>query len=402
MQFDKLKNRVLNYPITGAKIYYPSFMALYVISFLKLTTYADFVSANWLSRASYLFVGLLLVKIYLFDDFKLDQFLINTLLLALALVTWRKSHAFDIVICAALILGARGINFQVVMDWFFKIGLLMLLYTIISSQTGVIKDLTYLRSGVTRHALGINYPTDFGAHVLYLVLAYCYLRFTKLTWKAYSGMAIIALILMVVTQARLDVYAILLTIGVVKMAQVARQRPGINRQISTFFWIMPILLSYLAVTAAYFYSASNHLFALVNRALSERLRLSHQALDRYGIHLFGNRVTEYGFGGSSGYKVFNQIGMGKDYFFIDSSLLRLFIIYGLVAAVLIIGVLTVISLRSILGGDYRLAAIIVIVAISSLIEPHLLDLAYNPFLIALLATGIINHQAPSKQTEVSL
>lgn len=400
MQFDKLKERIIDYPITGVKIYYLSFLALYLISFFKLTTYADFISQNWLSRFSYLFVGLLLVKIYFFDDLHIGSFVKNTLFVGLALVTWRKTHAFDIVVCATLILGAKGVNFNVVMNWFFKIGVMMIIFTIISSQIGLIRDLKYLRAGVTRHSLGVNYPTDFGAHILYLILAYCYLYFRKLSWRSNCVMASVALVLMLVTQARLDVYAIIFTIVVMKVAQVAQYRNGFCRKITTFFWMLPILLGYITVTVSYFYQSSNHIFELANRALSQRLRLSHLAIERYGIHLLGNRVTEYGFGGSNGYHVFNKIGMGEGYFYIDSSLLRLFVIYGFLVAVIIIWVMTVISLRSIVTREYRLAGIMVIVTISSLIEPHLLDLAFNPFLIALLATKSISYKTTT--TEVSL
>ena len=50
-------------------------------------------------------------------------------------------------------------------------------------------------------------------------------------------------------------------------------------------------------------------------------------------------------------------------------------------------VMTVISLHSIRVQNYLLAAIMLMVAVSCVIEQHLLDISFNPFLIALLADG---------------
>ena len=47
---------------------------------------------------------------------------------------------------------------------------------------GIIENLSYAQPGrMTRMAFGIGYPTDFGAHVLFLLLCYFYLRRKKNT-----------------------------------------------------------------------------------------------------------------------------------------------------------------------------------------------------------------------------
>lgn len=388
MQFNTLKEKILNSSINGVLLFYFAFLALYISSFIKLTTYADFVSPNVISRASYLVVGLLLLKIYFFDQFTLKRFLINTLLLLLAVLVWRKTHAIDILIYTALILGARNVNFHALIEWFFKIGIIMMAFVIISSQVGIIKDLVYLRDGFSRHALGVNYPTDFGAHVFYLILAYCYLYFKKLNWKSYFVLIVLDIILMLVTQARLDVIAILLTILVMKIAQSAYKGNYTSKVIASFYWGVPVIMAYVTAIAAYFYRSSNHIFHLFNKIFSQRLRLSHLAIEKYGFHPFGNLVVEHGFGGSKGFHSFYTTAMGKQYFYIDSSFMRLLIIYGIVIGIFFITVMTIISLHSILNKEYCLAAIILMISVSCLIEPHLLDISFNPFLIALLASNV--------------
>ena len=201
--------------ITGENIYYFAFLYYSILSFLRFTTFAPTISANWMIRLSYLSVLLLLIKIYAFDRQSVKSFFINTLILALALISWRHAHAVDILAYTLFILGARNVNFRIIINWFFKLGIIMFILTIIYSQIGVIKDLVYVRGHNLRHAMGIVYPTDFAAHVFYLILAYCYLNFKKLNWISYLGIIVVACITYTITQARLDVLLSLLTIPII-------------------------------------------------------------------------------------------------------------------------------------------------------------------------------------------
>ncbi|WP_301876367.1 hypothetical protein [Limosilactobacillus oris] len=401
MGFNDLKNKIVNYPVDGNQIFFVSFLALYVGSFIKFTTFSDYISPNLISRCLYLIVGLLIIKIYFFDELNLKIFLLDSLALLIAFAVWRRTHAFDIVICTALILGARNIDFRFLMEYFFKVGTIILVFVILSSQLGIIKDLMYVRHGFTRHALGINYPTDFGAHVLYLVLAYCYLHFKQLNWKSYFSLFIIGVLLMLVTQARLDVAAIFLAIPVMFVAQRAYEHRDRFIQLASFYWTFPVLLAYISLTAAYFYTASNKIFYSLNKLFSDRLRLSHMATSKYDFRMLGNFVLENGFGGSKGFKLFTGKSIGRQYFYMDSSFIRLFIIYGIIVSLAVMAVMTIIALRSIISHDYCLAGIMFLVSISGLIEPHLLDVAFNPFLMALLATNVYYTIANDKILEES-
>lgn len=396
MDFNSLKNRIENCSINGTQVFLIAFLALYLGSFIKVTTYSDYVSPDLISKLSYLIVGMLFVKIYFFDELTLNRFFFNSVILLFAVVVWRKTHAFDILMCTSLILSARDVDFHLLMEWFFKIGVVMILFVIISSQIGVIKDLVYIRHGFARHSLGVNYPTDFGAHILYIIFAYCYLYFKKLSWKSYLGLFILGLVLMAITQARLDVIAIFLTIPVMWIAQKGYKGKRLFANIASFYWIFPVVLAYVSVFASAFYTPSNKLFHIFNKILSDRLRLSHLAIERYGIHPLGNLVVENGFGGSGGFHFFYDASTVKQYFFIDSSFVRLFVIYGIIAGIALVLIMAVIALQSVIKRDYCLAGIMLVVSVSCLIEPHLLDVAYNPFLMALLSINVY-YRSKSKE-----
>ena len=118
--------------------------------------------------------------------------------------------------------------------------------------------------------------------------------------------------------------------------------------------------------------------------LSDRLKYGSEAFRRYGTSLLGQHVQEHGWGGLGGQNMADHSMMNR-YFFIDSSFLRLFIIYGIIVTVVVLIIMTVIVRRSVQNNSYALASVMVIVTVSAIVEQHLLDLSYDPFLIALLA-----------------
>lgn len=401
MSLTDLKGRIRAFKVTGPGLYAIAFVAYLVISFIRNSTYADYLlSSNMLQRWNYLLAAVLLVKIYFFDQQSVKKFFLNSVAIGIGVVVWRQTHAIDVLMYLLLILGARGISFAAINEWFLKIGTLLLLFMMFSVVVGLIKDLVFIRDGVDRHSLGILYPTDFAAHVFFLIVSYCYYAFRRLTWYHYLSFVIIAIVLMVVTQARLDVLAILLVIPVFWIAKQAAAGHLIAQVVASFYWMIAPILAYVTMIAAIFYSNSNHLFTLVDHAVSGRLQLSHLAWNRYGLSGLGNHVLEHGFGAGAGAKMFYATGMEGKYFYIDSSFIRLLIIYGLVAVVFFVGTMLLIGLRSTLTRDYRLAAVMLLLAISCVIEQHLLNLAFDPFLIALLAEIDQTIQQPNTIAEV--
>lgn len=380
--------RLQSVTISGKNIYYFAFLYYYVLSFLRFTTFTPIISINLLSRLSYVAIVLLLLKIYVFDNLNWKSILAYSGIILLAFISWRNSQAVDILVYVLFILGAKGIDFRLIINYFFKIGLIMLMLTMIYSQVGVIKDSIYVRENFLRHSMGINYPTDFAAHISSLIFAYYYLYFKKITWRSYVGVVIISIAMYLLTQARLDVIVSLLTIPVMIMAKKANNGNSLSKRIASFYWIVAPVMSYITVISAILFIPNNRLFQIINNIVSKRLELSHLAFEKYGISLFGKRVIEHGFGGNQGFKQFYQSGMSGGYFYIDSSFIRLAIIYGLIMLLFVIIVMTLIGMRSTDTKGYCLAAIMLLLTVSCIIEQHILDISYNPFLIALLASNV--------------
>ena len=390
-------NQFVNFKLTGQWLYQVAFVYLVTISYLQTSTFVDFFAPSTLHRLLFFGLAVIAFKIFFLDSHNLPTITGNLLGFILLLVTWRMSHDFMLVVMGTLILGARGVDFRQIVKLYFIVGLTGLVYILISAQLGIIKDLVFIRdtNGAVRHAFGIIYPTDFAAHVLILVMADAYLAFHHLSWRRYVVYGIIALLVMGATNARLDSLAILLIIPVVWIGKRANHSHLLSRFIAGFYWIVPAISAYIVICLAYFYHESNHLMEKANQALSGRLYYGNLAFKRYGVSNFGQAVQEHGWGiGVNAHKVTTA-----NYFFIDASFLRLLIIFGIVVLFVVLTMMTKISWQSIQNNDYALASIMVIVTISAILEQRLVDIAYNPFLLAFLATGTTSLVKKEKDIE---
>lgn len=382
-----------NWRIDGQIIYEIAFAFEFVVAFLITSTYTDYFSNHLLHTLMFAGLALVLLKIFLFDDLDLKWLAIDAIVLILLLITWRTSKEFSLFSMGIFVLGARNVDFKRIIKIYFYVGMLLLAFVVISAMGGLIRNLVYRRdmTNIVRQSFGIAYPTDFAAHVLYLILAYAYLKFGKIKWYDYAVFLAAAVFLVKFSDARLSAYAIILSIPVLWIGQRAQTDHLLSRFIASFYWTVPILLAYLVIIASYFFTPSNKTLTKVNNASSGRLFLGHKAISEYGFSMFGKQIIEHGWGGANGLKMSQNAP--ANYFFVDSSFLRMTILYGIIMVIIILLAMTKISWESFQKGSFALASIIVIVSVSAMVEQRLLDLAYDPFLIALLANVYTQHKA---------
>lgn len=382
-----------NWRIDGQIIYEIAFAFEFVVAFLITSTYTDYFSNHLLHTLMFAGLALVLLKIFLFDDLDLKWLAIDAIVLILLLTTWRTSKEFSLFSMGIFVLGARNVDFKRIIKIYFYVGMLLLAFVVISAMGGLIRNLVYRRdmTNIVRQSFGIAYPTDFAAHVLYLILAYAYLKFGKIKWYDYAVFLAAAVFLVKFSDARLSAYAIILSIPVLWIGQRAQTDHLLSRFIASFYWTVPILSAYLVIIASYFFTPSNKILTKVNNASSGRLFLGHKAISEYGFSMFGKQIIEHGWGGANGLKMSQNAP--ANYFFVDSSFLRMTILYGIIMAIIILLAMTKISWESFQKGSFALASIIVIVSVSAMVEQRLLDLAYDPFLIALLANVYTQHKA---------
>ena len=201
-------------------------------------------------------------------------------------------------------------------------------------------------------------------------------------WLQWLGILVIDYLTYLVTDTRVD--ALLMILMVLVMLSVSRKlNTKLKKFIASSYWYLSIVLPYSYVLITYYFTFSNPVMVKLDQALSGRLALGKEGFDKYGITLLGKRVIERGWGGSDGLHMMKN-NPGK-YFFIDSSFVRLLVINGLILGIIALLILVGISLRETVKHEYLLPAILFLVVSSSLIDQHMLEITYNPFMLALLS-----------------
>lgn len=296
------------------------------------------------------------------------------------------STGYDFLLDIALLTaGAVGISYRKILKAGFWTVLYVLLLAMLGSFAGCIPDLVYRQAGaMIRHSFGIVYPTDFAAHVAFLVLA---------GWVLYGGtcaplFACCALGLAVFTYyyCRAKCSVIILVLCALSMIYVSltEKYSGKSRLLNLFSrwtdnaltWVMTAC-AVMIICLAYFYNNSNAWAEAFNRLLNNRLLLGRQAMNDYGITWFGTAFDQIGYGGGTVWSS-TQI---HNYNFVDSSYVLILVRYGAASLLALCARYVWMEKKALRNGCRRLAFAAALVAAHSVIEHHLPEICYNLFLI---------------------
>ena len=153
---------------------------------------------------TYLAIPLLIFKIYVMDEWQVSGKLVITALLVASIISWRTAQYPELMITMAFVLGARSVDFKQVARWYLYLSVTLLLVIAATSLVNIVPNLVYVSNlRPNRYGLGMAYTTFVASHLFFSALAYCSVRFGKLKWFDYIGIAVVATIAMVYTDTRL-------------------------------------------------------------------------------------------------------------------------------------------------------------------------------------------------------
>ena len=313
-----------------------------------------------------------------------EQLAIAVVVLIFGIVGLQTGY-YELLQPVLLIAGAKNVRFDNILKVYTAVVSVMLIVAAIASQTGVIADVigySPRNAAAARHSYGIIYPTDFAAHVFYLILAVSCLGIWQRVWENEKYRYPAGLRWLIVIVAGVFIYikagaftgtvcltGFLVLTGLIYLLE----RKNLARRVCEIFKYLPIVWAGLFLALSYFYSASNAVMVKIDTVLSQRLMVSHKVWSEYSIKAFGQFIEEQGWGDPA------------KYFFIDDMYLRMLFEYGIIVFAVVLILLIVIGHRAIGAKQYVLFAAIVMIGVHSFMEHHLLEVAYDPFLLVLLA-----------------
>lgn len=367
-------------PENGERFFLLAFFFYMTVTSLQTTMFR--VGGPILTVVYFFLTGCVLLKIIAFDRYTEKELYFAALLLCDAVAIMVFSGYKEVLFFAVMLLGAKNIAFDKILKVYLLVTVAVLVAAFVASRLDVIEDLVYERAFFgERNSFGAVYPTDFAAHIFFLLSARYYLIRKKLQLYHILLGAVTCATVYYYCRTRLDCGTMaLLLLGLWIMQHKGKWFSTANRQKffgflqkkAPWFGMAGFIVMYLL---SLFYMPNVFVFRFIDEMLSGRLRIGNQGLQEYGFSVFGQPVAMNGYGGS-------LIGP-SDYFYIDSSYLFAYLCYGFVFLGLILFIHYFCCKKNAADGCFLL--ILSVIAINCMIAHHLIDLAYNPFYLALLA-----------------
>ncbi|MDO5140622.1 MAG: hypothetical protein Q4D40_04065 [Eubacteriales bacterium] len=387
--------------IPGELVFFAAFIP-YTAMFMYQTTMFEIFPARLFKLLKVGCMGLLLLKVFIYGGYSKREAIVTAVMLAAGLLSWRDSTLTIPFMMFLLIAAAKGVDFERIVKAHFTVRLVILLITFAAALTGHIENIYHdiwhpLMNWLgweRSYALGIIHNTDCSAQVFYLMIEYLYLRRRSLRVYDLIGCLTVTLVIFRITACKVDLISsalVLFLFAAEYLRQIITDRfkssaIGCNdiKKLSITellykllgVFVVPLTAA-VSIGLSYRFSWENELLIKLNSMLTGRLSLGRNAFDQWNITPFGQYIRLVGFGGIS-------IGTTVEgYNFIDCSYLNILMTMG--AVILGITLIVFVFICCKYSCDHYLILIITALAVSWMADHHLMDIAYNVFMLLLFA-----------------
>lgn len=298
---------------------------------------------------------------------------------------WALTEYHMVITFLLMVIGAKNVDFKKILKVYIFSSGAVLLAAFVASMVGFIPNLQFVREdGITvRNSFGSVYPTDFSAHILFLMMAYGYLRKGKLKIIEYLVGFIIAGSVYYFCDARNSMIGIVLFLVGYFLIQLCEQKCAdkiawiVGKKFLSVVCMMSMVIgTVLMIVLTKLYSPNNSILAKFPKTVQSRFIMGQEAISKYGIHVFGQKIPMVGAGGKTEWP--------KNYFFLDCSYVYVLLCYGLLMLTVVLAIYVLLCLKN--KTDLYLLYVVAVIAFVCMFEHHLIDLGYNPFTLALFAT----------------
>lgn len=272
-----------------------------------------------------------------------------------------------------LVLSARNLNLRHVYLVTLGISMAFLGYTFLNIVLGRMEDVVYVTNGGARvrHYLGFysnyiaSYLIEFGT-VFYFALRRRFTWAEAAVWLAANG-AVYCF-----TQSRCPFYtSVLLCVGGYFFCR--SKKPMAESRFCR--WVLPyssLLCGAAATLGVVFYNGENAVMEKVNRLLTQRLRLGHEAMAAVKPNLFGQAIEWH-----TGEDIWNT----PEYFYADISYVKYLLMYGIVFMVLLHIGLILANRRLIQENDRSMLVGVLLLLVISMSDSMLTSLYVQPVIM---------------------
>lgn len=316
-------------------------------------------------------------------------------MIGLGLFYYTSRGDFFVLDAALMMGGAVNVSFKRIGIVYVYTGTFISLLALVASQVGIIPDYVfqtnYGEGDRIRHSFGIIYPTDFYAHLFYLAIIYFFIRWKRVTYLEIALASAIFAVAYHYTSARVDMIGAVIMLLVIFVCKISgfkeiKVKEGFKKVLVSLF--MPVCA--LAITVlTYIYNPEDPRLYVLDSKMSYRLSLGKTGMGLYGFKLFGNAGFAENGNANGGIRNYT-------YVFYDSAYIKYLFKYGMVLLIVLFVVYALIGIRLTKQKMFYGCLFLGIIAVSYIIEHHMLELSYNITLLLLTSdiSTILQLRAP--------
>lgn len=298
---------------------------------------------------------------------------------------------------AVLFIGAYNVDYRKLLKVYLGLGISYTVFVVIGCLLGYIENLTFtLWNGNVRNSFGFNYPTDFTAHLFFFIVAWCILRYEKITWIEIGVFAAVMLWSYFGCYARNNTICIGLVIVLCILEKVlpAEKKCALreNKVLKAVCVMVPFLIIGGMIFLSLIYNDGNAILSKLNDVLNNRLGFGKYGFVEYGLSPWGKQIAMQGFGRIEG-GTDSFWNTGLSYFVLDCSYVNILLQFGVVLFCVLVILQFVEMVRNYQADCLFLLMIYIVICIQCAVEHHYLEIAYNPLLFfSMIKYGKFNNK----------
>lgn len=323
----------------------------------------------------YVLVCLKILIDFFYGEFSKKEILVNMIGTLFLIIITKTTGNKSMLIYWIFIVAAHDIELKKIVKTAIGVHLFCMVVIIGSSVFGVIENRIYMEGADrARASLGYQYTTDVSNYFFHIILMYVYLEGEKISWRSIGVLGLVNLFLFRLTDTKSAFILGCLALGGVLLFKIPRVL-GMNNNV--YRWgvtlSMPVLSGVIIYLSFNFNSQVDWMINL-NKIINGRLELGNNAYRTYGLHLFGQKIQWIG--GNSKF-----LEIGEVYNYVDSSYVQIILNYGVLFFLIICFLFIIFALKAGKRNDIFLVLVLIAIAFHSVLDPQLLWMAYNPFVM---------------------
>ena len=385
---------VMSNRIISEKIYLITLFIWVVVASLVTTTYfirlEGFLSLYRILL--YFTIAMILIKelmnfpktLYYFRFHWQQLLIVMGLFIAMFIVAKNRDGLLDTNVLL-LVFSARDIDFRKLLGTFSAATFLVLCLTIYASQQGIIANMFMNADSGYRFSLGFNYVSFASQRLFFTLCTYLMFRGKRVSYLELSALLLATIYMYRQTSTTSPFYlSILILTYALFSIKIFKKEFIIENfwlsKIATYAFIIALML-----TLYFCFYSSGDVFRLVDQFTHNRLRLSVEGFQNFGVSWLGKPIS---------FTTLDMFGnFTSNYNFIDSSFVQLLVIDGLVVGGFMLFALTNVMRYFVSIRKDIVLACLGIMIIHGMFDPQMLVLRYSPLILFISRLFIVNEDA---------